>query len=128
MLLGAGFLTWIKVRAGARARAGAGAEVLVSDWDSGWDSVRGKVRVVIRTILTPTLTLSLIKHDFDRLERALLSAADKSERDREMDSIERRRAGGGGGGVMSLSDGLHASSVSMEATSSRVAARSVGRA
>jgi hypothetical protein len=127
LLLGAGFLTWIKVRARARARAGAGAGVLVSGWDSGWDSARGKVRAVIRTILTPTLTLSLIKHDFDRLERALLSAADKSERDREMDSIERRRAGGGGGGVMSLSDG-HASSVSMEATSSRVAARSVGRA
>ena len=50
-----------------------------------------------------------IKHDFDRLERALLNAADKSERDRELDSVERRRGGpgvkgsggrgrGGGGG------------------------------
>ena len=71
--------------------------------------------------------LAYIKHDFDRLERALLSAADKSEREREMDSIERRRAGGGDGDGMHLSDS-HASSVSMEATSLRVAARSVGRA
>ena len=98
-----------------------------SGWGSGWDSARVKVRVEIRTIRTPTLTLSLIKYDFDRLERALLSAADKSEREREMDSIERRRAGGGDGDGMHLSDS-HASSVSMEATSSRVAVRSVGRA
>ena len=53
--------------------------------------------------------LAWIKHDFDRLERALLNAADKSERDRELDSVERRRGGpgvkgsggrgrGGGGG------------------------------
>ena len=39
--------------------------------------------------------LAWIKHDFDRLERALLNAADKSERDRELDSVERRRGGPG---------------------------------
>ena len=51
--------------------------------------------------LTPTLTnpnqptnpnpvtcVTLARHDFDRLERALLRAAEKSERHREMDSIE----------------------------------------
>jgi len=81
--------------------------------------------------------LAWIKHDFDRLERALLNAADKSERDRELDSVERRRGGpgvkgsggrgrGGGGGV-SLSDS-HESSVHLEATSLSVAAGSVGRA
>jgi len=82
--------------------------------------------------------LAWIKHDFDRLERALLNAVDKNESDREMDSIERRRGGGGRGGRsgrggrggrggVSLSDS-HESSVSLEATSLNVAAGSVGRA